>query len=149
MSLNNSIDFDRLIQLTGLETLSSRKLFDDREEKQDTYTLHIPHAPKVSSILLAKYPKLDIEVIKLDSGRIKIMRYYEECIPSSASLDLQSLNNKYSKLVHSAVVKKLRPYFCEGSGMYRFDCGFDNLPEDLLTELLAHLEYAEKKEPSN
>lgn len=126
-----------------MSTLDTKKLMDGDDTlklEKKSITIIIPFAPKVEYTILAKYPKLDIEIRKLKSGRVQIIKDCgEENIPSSASLNLKSLNNKYTKLVHSAVVKKLKPYFCEGTGMYKFDAGFDNLPPNLLDELLIHL----------
>jgi hypothetical protein len=133
----------RLRELTGNDTLYSRDLYNDMKNPEQII-IRIPVAPKVESTVLAKYFKLDIEVRKLKSGIVQVIKYYKECIPSSASLDLKSLNNKYSKLVYSGVVKNLKPYFYEGTGIYKFDAGIDNLPEELLAELLEHLSNANK-----
>jgi len=98
----------------------------------------------MSSVLVKDFRNLSIEVRKLDNGRVQIIQNFEDCIPCLSSLGPKDLNNKYYKLVHSAVTKKLKPYFYEGTGMYRFDAGFHNVPRDLLDELLSHLEHSNK-----
>lgn len=94
---------------------------------------------------IAKFPKLGITVEKTSTGRLQIIKHFPECIPSSRALGPSDLNNKYVKLVHSEIVKSLRPFFVEGTGNYGFDAGFDKLPENLIASLLEHLKDSDSK----
>lgn len=94
---------------------------------------------KEHSQFIAEFPTLNIVVGRTSTGRVQIVKHFPECHPNVCVLGPASLNSKYHKLVHSAVIKKIKPFFMEDPSMYGFNSGYDNLPEDLLQELLSHL----------
>lgn len=99
--------------------------------------------------IIAEYKNLEISVVRQipytedEKEKIQIIKHFPECIPSICVLNLKSLNNKSSKLVHSEVVAKLKPYFVPDEDVRGFDNGFVGLPDDLLKELLEHLKHAD------
>lgn len=97
-----------------------------------------------SETIVAAFPNISIEIHKI-INKFQILKFFPECIPGVAALDPKSLNNKYSKLVHSSVVQKLKPYFVCGTSRYQFDAGYIDLPDELLQELIVHLSSANQK----
>lgn len=91
-----------------------------------------------------KLPNSNIKITYNDEC-LKIIKYLPECHPSICVLDIGSLNNDYKKMVHSAVVKKLRPYywFEETSSPMapNYSYCYRNLPIEIRNELIEHLQY--------
>jgi hypothetical protein len=96
---------------------------------------------KNDNIILASYSNLNIEILRTSNGRIKIIKYFEECIPNNMTFGLESLN----KIVSIKLIQKLAEYFCIGTGTYKFDAGYDNLPENLLQQLIKEIEITNSK----
>ncbi len=91
--------------------------------------------------IVEAFKNLEIIVFRRPSGRIEIIKYHRECIPSHSLLGPSSLNNKRRKLVHSAIVKQLRQYYTLDSVSNTYS--FEGLPDELLEQVLVHLRHAE------
>jgi hypothetical protein len=78
------------------------------------------------------------------NNRIQIVKLHPGCIPNEYIMSPKDLNNKFHKIVHSAVVKQIRPYFKEDkskpmSKQFDYTRGYQDLPEDLLNLLISNL----------
>lgn len=86
--------------------------------------------------------KSKIVIRQHTNGRIQVVKIFDPCcIPSERVLSPSHLNSRTSKIVHSAVVKKLKPYFTEDDSFYGHESGYENLPCELLEELVSQLKH--------
>ncbi len=88
---------------------------------------------------IADFKNLKISVFRRPSGRIEIIKFHMGC---TAFLGPPQLNNKRIKLVHSAIVKKLRQYYTLDSASKSYS--FEGLPDELLEQVLVHLRHADQ-----
>jgi hypothetical protein len=99
-------------------------------------------------MLPVSFDKLGIVVRKHANGRIQVVKSHPECQPSTYTMTPADLNNDCHKYVHSAVVRKLKLHFksdqTPGSIRPDYTCGYENLSNELLEELLQHLKHAQK-----
>lgn len=84
------------------------------------------------------FPRSQLEV-RLHQNRLQVIKKLAPgSLPSICVLTPRDLKD----YVHSAVIKKMKPFFVsDQTDPFRpdFTCGYEQLPDELLRELLEHL----------
>lgn len=105
---------------------------------------------KEPHLIIQQFESTGIVVRKHRStGRLQIVKLHPECHPSECVLYPKDLNNEYHRMVHSAVVKQLKPLFKKRkmSKMSKMvndpAMGYEGVSDDLLKTVLEHLQHYE------